>query len=188
MIETNLLPEELKPKAKKINLALAWPMYLLGIIAILVCLHLYLAIGCLIKHRQLGLLEKKWQAMEPERKALEAFNKKYLGAGADASRVEGSLRKRIIWARNLNSLSLSLPSGVWLRALSISGCKFILSGSAVSLQREELNLIKKFIDNLSNEAPFFKNFEALEITSTQRREFGGYDIMDFILTGRIKTQ
>jgi len=60
---------------------------------------------------------------------------------------------------------------------------FSEAGELISLQKEEMNLLNKFIDSLKKDNMFFKDFSALDLSSVQIRSLGGYDILDFSLTG-----
>lgn len=194
MIEINLIPEELKGKAgaKKagagIGIESKYLLYIIpAVLAILVCTHLYLAVSNLLKSNQLRSLNRKWQELEPQRKTLEVSTKEQALISQDAREIQQLTKERIIWSQKLNKLSLLLPSGVWFNEISVTAKDFTLQGSVVSLQKEEVNLIKKLIDNLREDADFFKDFNSLELGSVQKKTVGSYDIADFILAGKIKS-
>lgn len=193
MIEINLLPEELKakPKAKKfgVGIEIKYFLYLIPfIIGLLICVHIYLAILNITKNSQLRSLNNKWQELQPQRKILEDFNKEYAILSEDAAAIQQLTKQRINWAEKLNKLSVNLPSGIWFNEISISSGNFILQGSVVSLQKEELSLINKLIDSLKNDTAFFKDFGNLELSSVQKKIIGGYDIADFVLQGTLKSK
>jgi len=191
MIEINLLPAELRvaPKSKKISIDLK-PNKLLALIPILVGLivliHIFLAIGGALKASQYRALKNKLLKLEPQRKELEDFNKEYSILLQDAQAIQQMIGQRIIWSQKLNRLSIDLPSGIWFSDLSVTPKDFILQASAVSLNKEEMNIITKLIDNLKNDPVFIQDFSNLELNSVQRRVIGGYDVIDFILTGTLK--
>ena len=189
MIEINLLPEELKSKREKAARSIESRriLYFIPLVfGILIIIHLYLMVALIAKNLQLSKLNNKWQGLQPQRKILEDFKKGYEGLSDDASVIQQFTVQRIGWSAKLNKLSLSLPSGVWFREISVSRKDFILRGSAISLQKEEMNLINKFIDNLKKDSYFFKDFNNLELTSVQRKVIAGYDIADFTLVGTLK--
>jgi Tfp pilus assembly protein PilN len=138
------------------------------------------------KNYQFGALNRKWQSLEPERKKLENFNKGYRLSVDDAKVMQQLIIQKLNWSEKLNKLSLDLPSGVWFNELSLRGKNFVLKGSALSLQKEEVSLINQFMDNLKKDTNFFKDFISLELSSVQRRVIAGYDVIDFILTGALK--
>lgn len=193
MIEINLLPPELKAKGKTKKIAVARDaknlLYLIPVIlAVFICLHLYLGVVNIFKSTQMRSLKNKWQGLETKRKILEQLKKEYLAVSSDASFLQQLLDQRVDWAQKLNRLSLDLPSGVWFTDLSAGGRDLTLKGSAVSLEKEEMTLINKFINNLKDDPAFFEDFSALELTSYRRKSIGGYDIVDFVLTGTFKSE
>ena len=194
MIEINLLPQELKssPQSKKIGiigLRLRQILSLIPLIfGILLCIHLCLFAVTIFKNSQFNILNNKWQKFEPQRKMLESFNKEYALLSEDALASQQLLEQRIVWSGKLNKLSLDLPSGIWFKDISVSDKDFTLKGSIVSLRSQEMNLIKIFMDNLKKDTVFFKDFSNLELGSVQRKTIGGYDIVDFILAGTLKTK
>jgi len=192
MIEINLLSEELKVVAKRritgFGIELKYFLYLIPFVfGILICLHIYLTILIIAKNSQLCRLEDKWQKLEPQRKILGDFNKEYALFSADALAIQQLTEQRINWSQKLNKLSLDLPSGIWFNEISLSQKNFILEACVVSLKKEEMSLIKNLIDNLKNDPQFFKDFYTLELSSAQKKTIGSYEVVDFILTGNIKT-
>jgi hypothetical protein len=56
------------------------------------------------------------------------------------------------------------------------------------LEKEEVGLINKLLDNLKVLPEFSKDFSSLELSNVQKRNVGGYDIADFVLVGALKTR
>jgi len=190
MIEINLLPHELKTKPKKLGLGTLSPKQSLYLIAaafcLLLCLHIIFLCAIIVRKIQLNKLQAKWTSLEPQRLTLDSLKKENEVLSADINLIQKLMKQRLCWSHNLNKLSLDLPSGVWFNELSVNQKEFILKGSAVSLQKEEMGLINKFIDNLKTDQDFFAGFKSLELGPVQRRSLGGYDIVDFILSGALK--
>jgi len=187
MIEINFLPHESKSKSKQeADKAEYLRKAILIGVGLLVCVHLYLAMMDVFKYYQFRILNNKWTRLAPQRKAVEDFKKEYEVSSADAQQIQQLIAKRIIFSEKLNKLSLGLPSGVWFNELVFSSKDFILKGSVISLQKEELSLVNKFMDNLKKDAGFFSNFDSLELSSVQRRVIGSYEVIDFVLTGKLK--
>jgi len=188
MIEINLLPEELQVKSKKGSaLKPDYAIYFIGLIfGLFICAHIYLGIVSVFKSYRLNSLNKRWQSLEPQRKIWESLKKEQELLSADAKYIQQLAKSRIIWSEKLNKISLDLPSGVWLWDLSINQKDFVLKGSAVSLQKQEMGLINKFMDNLKSDSTFFKDFSGLELSSVQRRTIADYDVVDFVLLGKLK--
>lgn len=193
MIEINLLPEELKIKttAQKAGLGIDMKhiLYVIPLVfSILICVHIYLAILNITKNSQLRILDNKWRSLEPQRKILDNFNREYAVISSDSLAIKQIIEQRINWAQKLNKLSLYLPSGIWFNEISVSGKDFILQGSVVSLQKDEMSLIKKFIDSLEDDAAFFNDFNTIELSSVQKKTIGTYDVVDFVLTSTVKSK
>lgn len=193
MIEINLLPEELKVKTRGkltgIGIGIKHFLYLIPfVLGVLICAHVYLAVLNITRNNQLRILNNRWLSYEPQRKALEAFNKEYAVISSDALAIKQLIEQRVSWARILNKLSLDLPSGIWFNEISASEKDFILQGAAVSLEKDELGLIKKLLDNLKNDPGFFDDFKAVELSSVQKKAIGTYDVVDFVLTGTVKSK
>jgi Tfp pilus assembly protein PilN len=192
MIEINLLPDNLKIKGKRnyadpdYLLRLA-PLIPLGFLAIFILINLYLLTVNISKNLQLSYYNNKWKRLGTERKILEDFRKKYdVLFSADSKIIQKLVSQRINWPEKINKLSLNLPSGVWFNELSFKQKSFVLKGTAVSLQKEEVNLINKFIDNLKKDKGFFMYFNTLELGPVLRKVISGYDVVDFVLNGTTK--
>ncbi|MCX5703292.1 MAG: hypothetical protein NT066_02205 [Candidatus Omnitrophica bacterium] len=194
MIEINLLPEELRIKAGKkkaiIAVELKYFLYFipLAILGLLICSHICLFAVYIFKNGQLGGLNKKYSSLEPQRKVLDAFNKEYAIMSEDALAMRKFADQRIIWSEKLNKLSLHLPSGIWFSDLFLTGGgDFTLRGSVISLRKEEVKLLKEFIDSLKSDTVFFKSFNKIELASVQRETISGYDMFNFVLVGTLNT-
>ena len=135
---------------------------------------------------QLKVINSEFKRLEPEKKVLGQSKKERDTLSEQASIVQQLIKTRLNCSEKLNRLSLSLPNGVWFDELALNNKDFILKGSVVSLQKEEMALINKFISNLKADAPFFNDFIKLDLTSAKKRQLGSYEVEDFILTGSLK--
>jgi Tfp pilus assembly protein PilN len=193
MIEINLLPEELKakPKSQKIgiNLSPSQFLYLIPLLfVILILMHISFVILSIAKSNEYRALNSKWQKMEPQKKILESYNMENASLSESGKLIQQLTEQRISWSEKLNKLSAFLPSGIWFNDLSYSGSDFVIQASVISLQRDEMSLIAKLIDNLKNDPAFLKGFTSLELGPVQHRTIGSFDIADFSLTGSIKNK
>jgi Tfp pilus assembly protein PilN len=201
MIEINLLPEELRVKTKIKNIehkTIAGPaafsqeqlfIYALPVLLVVfVCLHLYFVVISVLKNNQLGSLNRKWVQLEPQKKSFDEFNHEYSSISQDAGMVSSLNNKKVLWAQKLNKLSLNLPSGVWFNEIKISAKDMTIQGSVISLMKKEVNLINELLENLKADAEFFNDFSSLELTNVQKKDVGGYEIADFLLTGVLKVK
>ena len=199
MIEINLLSEELRVKTRAkgvehMGLAKIAPfsreqlfIYAIpALLGLLVSVHILFALITIFKNAQLGFLNRRLLALAPQKKELDEFNKEYSVVSQDAGFVRLLTEKRILWAKKLNKLSLNLPPGIWFNDISVNVKEIIIQGSAISLQKEEVSLINKLLENLKADSGFYGDFTSFELTSVQKKNIGGYDIADFILTGALK--
>jgi len=201
MIQINLLPEELRVRNKTKSSeheTVAKPgvfsheqlfIYALPVLCgALICAHIYFAVIFILKNNQLVALNRQWVKLEPQKKAFDEFNIDYSSTTQDASLVKLLISKRILWAQKLNKLSLNLPSGVWFNEITISPKDIVIQGSVISLAKEEVNLINKLLENLKIDSEFSRDFNFFELSNLQKKNVGGYDIADFILTGVLKVK
>jgi len=193
MITINLLPEELKVKPKaegsvfKLSLLDKYFIYLLpAVICLLIFAHIALILFSAAKGVKLTALSNKWSSLSSQRKELDAFMQEHAAFSQDAITLQQLSNQRINWAEKLSKLSVNLPSGVWFTDLSITTKDFILKGSVIALQKEEMSLIHKFLSSLQNDQGFIADFYNLELVSVQNRSVGGYEVSDFTLAGTIK--
>lgn len=187
MIAINLLPEELKLSAKTNKFNLQNLLYSIPVLFfILIIAHIYLIIVSLGIDLRLRALNNKWKTLEPKRKAVETINNEYKIVAEDSSIILHLLKERRNWAESLNILSRRLAPGIWFNEISVSNNNFTLKGSVISFERQELNLLDKFLNTLKSEKNFFKNFNNLELSNVQREYLGGYEVISFALNGSLK--
>lgn len=189
MIEINLLSQEEKVKTKKIGKLSIEPKYFLYIVplilALLILVHLCIATVSIVKNIQFGALNNKWQGLKPQRDLVDNLKKQYDLSASDAQLINQLDSRKVKWSDKLNRLSTNLPSGIWFNEIQVSLKDFILKASVASLEKEEMSLIKAFIDNLKKDTLFLKDFTGLELSSVQKKSIGGYDVIDFILTANL---
>jgi len=192
MIEINLLPEEGKVKTRrigKISIESKYLLYLVPIVfAVLILVHICLAALGIVKSLQFSQLDNKWKRLEPQRELLNNFKKEYDVVTSGAKVIQELNSRRLNCAEELNRLSLNLVSGIWFNEILLSRKDFVLKASVVSLQKEEMSLINKFIDSLKKDTCFLRDFDSLEFGSVEKKSVGVYDVVDFIVTAKPKAR
>lgn len=201
MIEINLLPEELRVKVRAKNPEQVSVKSSLGfnqdqlfiyaipvLLGIFVLAHLYFAAAVIFKNGKLVSLNRKWLAMEPQKKTFDEFNKEFSAVYQEAGITQVLNNQRVLWAQKLNKLSLNLPAGVWFNDITVNSKNITIQGSVVSLEREEVGLIHKLLDNLKADTAFSKDFSGFELSNVQKRNIEGYDVADFVFTGVLKNK
>jgi Tfp pilus assembly protein PilN len=188
MIEINLLPPELKIKqAKAASFDPRYLVYLLPlVVGVLLFIHVALGMYALLRGYQLGALNRQWQKIAPQRQELDTFKKQYEAVAEDTKIAATLASWNINWSEKLNKLSLALPQGVWFQNLSVTPKELVLKGAVVSLEKQEMVLLNKFLDGLKKDQGFIKNFKSLEVTSFQVRTIGSFDTLEFTLTGKLQ--
>lgn len=194
MIEINLLPPDLKITQKKKSAIPAAGgrdmkvfLYIVPVIFIfLIGIHFYFSAVSFSKSGRLNALNNKLKSLEAQKKELEVFNKEFDNLSEEAKAIQQLTDQRLIFSEKLNQLSLNLPSGIWFNELAFKDKVFSLEGSALSFRKEEIGLIKDFVESLKKDKAFFKDFYNIELRLAQRRPLGAYDVVDFVLEGTLK--
>ena len=158
-----------------------------GLIILLVLVHvflLYLNVQKIVEHKS---LQKQWDAISPEKKNVDSVITQLRGLEGNRKSTEGILpAQRVLWSQVLNILSDSIPSGVWLRRVTLDKDVLLIEGSSISAHHEEMINVHKFLAALQKQKSFLKNVSELEISSIQRRKIVSVDVADFMLTARLK--
>ena len=189
MIEINLLPTELKSRLKDSEAAPPIFVYFIPLVfVVLIIIHTVLGGMYLSQSIRLKALQGTWSKFEKQQKELESFKQQLSLLSKDAQGVSDLEHKRIDWSEKMYQLSACLPPGVWFTQLQVKETGFILNGSVVSLQKTELAVINKYVDTLKADVRFKKDFSTLALGPLIRRTVGGYEIVDFILTGTLIPQ
>lgn len=189
MLEINLLPEEFKFKKDKTSeLKQYLPHLIFVFIGILIFLHLYLVMMTTSQNLRFEALNKRWVTLEPERKKIANLKNQSELSSQERGILEELTAKSIVWSRILNKLSLNLVSGIWFNEISISQKGLVIKATALSLKKNEIDLINKFISNLKNEPVFIKEFNNLDLGVMQRKNMGSMEVVDFTLTASLKSK
>lgn len=178
LIEINLLPPELKEKNKKARPEIADLLYLfipLGVFILLI-LHVYLGLVNYSINSKYKKLTNNFMGLDQKIKTI----------GGDILTVKQFLKERVEWSEKLNILSVKLPPGIWFNELIASNKELTLNCSVYSLDKKELGLINKFLNNLKEEKGFSQDFSSLEFRFLQRKRLGKFDVVDFTLNGKLK--
>ncbi len=196
MIEINLLPEELRAKTRKaVSNAPAGkgfdPTYLVYavpvVIAVLLVTHFYLGLVSFSLQGRSRTLNKEWSGLESQRQKIVSFKSETEVNSQDAMIIDELTNKSIRWSEKLNRLSQDLPPGVWFNDIAISRKNLEIKASVFSLDSNGVDLINRFLYNLKNDKAFFKDFISVETGNMVTKKLGSYEVMDFTLSGVLKT-
>lgn len=187
MIEINLLPQELKISDNKKSFDSKKLLYIVPLFgALLISLHFYLGIVNVLLICSYNKLKTKWVSIEPQIKTLEAAEKQKALLSQDAQSIRNLVKESVNWAEKLNKLSLLLPSGIWFDEIVVTNKDFIVKATVVSLEKQEMNLINRFLNNLKEDSGFSADFKNLELGSIKRQMISGYYTISFSISGLLK--
>lgn len=156
------------------------------VFGVLICVQLVIGVLGIARGVQVRALNAKWKTLEPARKALQESGNKSSSVSGDAQALGQLLRERVSWSEKLNRLSADLPPGVWFEMLSVNLNEFSLQAAVISLNKDDMSLIKQFIDNLKNDPAFIKDFNGIELGQAVKRNIGSYEVTEFILGAALK--
>lgn len=189
MIEINLIPEEFKVEIKKSSVSVDSKkiLYLLPIgCSIILLAHICLGAANISLSYKYKALNSKWKTLEPQINALEENNKESNILREEDAVLQKMVKERINWAEKLNKLSLYLPSGIWFNELIVLNKEFTLKATVISLEKEEMSLINKFLASLKGDTGFARDFKILDLGTIKRDKLSNYDISSFSLAGSLK--
>ena len=195
MIEINLVPEELRKKRKKSSTDKSpVPLEIIigiggGFLVLLFLIHVGLSLFFMGQKIKNGQLEVQWQKLLPDKERVDVVTSEIRALENKKAQMQTVLlSNNILWAKKLNRISDDLPKGVWLRKVSLDHKVFLIEGSAVARQYEEMINVHAFMTNLKNDIEFVKYFNEIEIGSMQRRKINEVEIADFVITIAIKDE
>lgn len=193
MIEINLIPPQLR-KSKKAGMfgGNRIPPEIVigsagGLLILLVIFHIVL-LGINLKNlaRQKSL-NKVWQEIQPQKAAVDLVLDEMRNIQSSIKTINEVTKKDgPVWAQKLNIISDSLPKGVWINKLSLQDNLFFIDGSAISKQQKEMINVHLFDSNLKDNKSFQEYFTDFEPGSIQRRRVQNLDIVDFLITIKLK--
>jgi hypothetical protein len=185
MIEINLLPDQMRKKKKsypKLNLEMDKLKFIIGGAAaglLILSVVLPSAASHIRKKQVLNLIltEQKIMAQKTD---VEGINK-------DVSFMKGRLavlneitKRDFLWAEKMNGLSESVLPGIWFtRIYTDSENRLILEGSVISKNEEAMALVGKFMKDIRENEPFFRDFKDIKLESVQRKNVKDRDVVDF---------
>ena len=187
MIEINLVPEQSRKKRKSKSLlnGLNIPRETMigagaGVLVILLSIHFVLLLFNITKLVHYKKLQKQWAEMSPLKEKVDSVMLELRGLqGKLAVFDEVAGDSGALWSRKLNILSDSLPRGVWFKKIDFHNDIFLLEGSAISMQGEEMINVHNFVSVLKKNKDFLDHFADLKLGSIQTRKLEKIEIADF---------
>lgn len=153
----------------------------------LVFLHIGLLVVNISKIGAHKNLKKQWAVIEPDKNKADAVIQEMRALQSKLKAIQDLTgAEKVVWAEKLNILSDSLPGGVWLNKVALSGDVLFIDGSAISRQKKEMINVHSFTAKLQENSNFLKNLSDLELGSIQRKNIQKTEIADFLITAKIK--
>src|SRR4030042_1157038 len=118
MMEINLLPPELKKKRRKIELPdISFLPIVAGLLGVIIIIHLLLGSTLALKAKTLKRLERKWEAVLPEKQKADKLKAELTSMRSKVGAIDNLVKNRRSWASRLNDISDAMIPGVWLNKL-----------------------------------------------------------------------
>ncbi len=195
MININLVPESLRKKGKSkifsieaFHLPKESVVTLIG--GVLVPLFIVSFVLLMLIFVKFSLLKKEsrhWQAILPEKSKVEAVITELKSLQSKFNSIEGAtITKQILWSQKLNDISDRIPRGAWLNKLSFDNRILLIDGSAVSKMKDEMVSLGNFVETIKQAPGFVANLDNTELGSFQRRQIKAVDVVDFVITVKLK--
>ena len=190
MIDINLIPQKFRKKKKKsiipggVNIPLEVVVGVSGALIVgLVFIHVIFA-G--INYSKLSFyhkLQEGWDEVLPMKQNVDVVineMRKLQQKIGDLEKI--SVDSKLLWSKKINILSESLPNEMWIRKIALMDDMFLVEGSAISRQGQEMGTVLNFTSELKNHASFLENLKDLEVGSIYRRNIKKVEVADFIIT------
>jgi len=187
MITINLLPPEFQSKRLKLQLPSNFVLVVSGgIIATIIFLNFLLWSVLIFKNMQYRRYSATFAALKPEKQIAEALKADIQRLTANKSLIERFTSERLIWSRKLSKISEYLPRGMWLSNLKFAEGNFYIKGNVISAKGQEVTLIRNFLNRLKADTSFIRGLSDLELDSVTSRQIKGFEVSEFIITGKVK--
>ena len=195
MININLVPSHLRKKPKVLlfsDIARNIPQEALiglvgGLIVLLFVVHFILLVILFSKYTQRMGFEKQWQAIKPQKEKTDVVLAELRTLQNKINSIEKvTTAKRIFWAQKLNDIADAVSRGIWLNKISLDERVLLIEGSAVSKTGDEMTVPGSFVANLKGKKSFMNGLENIEVGSYQKRQVKSIDVVDFLITVKLK--
>ncbi len=194
MLDINLIPVAFQKKTNKslfpagfhipIEVVIGLGGFVFGAIFLV---NLVLFFTRINKAARYGELKKEWQTILPEKEDVDAIINDMRQLETELKTIQSvAAENHILWSEKLNIISDQLPHGVWLKEINLKDDVFMLEGSTMVKENAELINVHRFTSNLKKDPHFLDHLTSFELGSIQRRAVGHVDIVDFLLTTKIK--
>jgi len=195
MIDINLVPPHLrKQKKSRILGTINIPLEIIigcggGLLILLGMIHIVLLlvnVGKLAHHRS---LKHQWESMRADKENVDSVVSKMRTFQGKYTALEDIAKKaELSWAQKLNLLSDYLPRGMWFKRIALNNEMLFIEGSSIISQggANEIASVSRLISKLKGSDEFMGDFTELELGSIQRLRIKNVEIVDFVITMKLK--
>lgn len=193
MANINLLPPDIRKDAEKRLLAFrsGIPLEVAvgsigGVLFVIVFLHLILMSLSIQRLASYKILENQWKALEVRRVFIDSITKELGDLKAEQEGIETLFSRTFRqWAQTLNFLSLNLPKGIWFNKMTVGNEEFVLEGSAVARDTDEIVSVHSYVNKLRSDNLLKAKFSDFILDSVQKRRMPKIDAADFTIKSKI---
>ena len=196
MVQINLLPvvQKKEPKLKigfKIDLG---PILFIwaGAFVVIVAAWAFMGLQLSGKQKTLTELDAQIKSLKFTLEKVQRLKKDKELLSQRLEFMRHTIKRDVLWAKNLNRLSNLIPQSIWLHKLSLSTKteedikryeRLAIEGTVVSLRGQEvIDIIGMFMKAIQNDRIFAEQFSEVKLVSSQRKKSGRIEIMDFQLS------
>lgn len=186
MIEINFLSDELR-RGQKTTFNLP-PDFLKKIIKVGACVIILpiILIPALIFTQSLTLkrVNKDLNSIAPQREQIDRIREESDRHKALEKLFSSLFKSRLSISPKLNSVSDSLPQGMWLDEFSFFRENWEIKGQCFSASSSEMAQIGQFLNALKSNKDSTKALAGLELSSVRRFSLGPTEIVEFIINSK----
>lgn len=179
----------------------------IGAASLVLLIHLIIGITAFSLNYRLKCLNSSLKKASPQEETAISLKKEADMLSRKLRVIDSLSSTSLIWSKKLSDLNRAMTESIWLTSLYLDERKtdkrssfissatkrrggseskarqmLVLKGSAYSLTPAgETAVIGKFIESLKKNQGFFMDFEDIELSSTQRKQLGETEVMDFII-------
>lgn len=186
MITINLLPKSQRKAEHRSAAMFPYQIYLVPVVAILLLLHLGLLTIATYKKVQLIGLELRWRHMGAQSHGGVSLKSQIKTLESSVATLRSVMARRVNFTDLFSGLSSIVPRGMWLERFSLMPEGLVIQGSVISLSQGEMTIIGRFLQDLKAFPAIADTFAKVDLTSVQRRTIKTYDVVDFVIEGKLK--
>ncbi len=183
MIELNLLPQDLRSR-KQIVFNLDKIIYFSKIgFLILIGIHILLLFICLFYKFRADAFSKEWGRISSQNADVLSLRNEISVFEKAIENTDKLTRVQFPWTHKLGKLNSLLPNGVWFKHIRVAAGSLDITGSVISRDKDEVEIINNFLQDLKKDSSFYAGFKNLDVVSIVRSNLFGVEVINFSIRG-----